>query len=173
MLLNMKWMEWNEMCWIVGCGSNIWSYSKPESVSPLIFASIWTYLKFTVLLFKSIDKNKAYTRFHLYFVLISSQWRSHHKLSRALRWTGMLLWRVNDFDEFIFSILYFIRPMLILRIVTNFSCVQMVHWHLKHARMVCYSMEREVYTIIAIIIGLLIVKHENSIVSIYPRCNIL
>lgn len=103
----MNGMEWNEMCWIVGCGSNIWSYSKPESVSPLIFASIRTYLKFTVLLFKSIDKNKTYTRFHLYFVLISSQWRSHHKLSRALRWTGMLLWRVNDFDEIFFNSLFY------------------------------------------------------------------
>ena len=63
------------------------------------------------------------------------------------------------------EIFNFNRLMLILTIVTNSSYVQMVHWHWKRARMVCYSMEREMYTIIVIIIGLLIVKHENLTVS--------
>lgn len=75
--------------------SNVGSCSKPELVSSLTFASIFKMelhsLKFTVLIKTQYE-----------FILVSSTfspWRCHHKLPRALRWTGKGLRRFGRFIE--------------------------------------------------------------------------
>lgn len=169
------WNDWNEMkcIWI---GSSIWNSLKPESISLLIFASIFKFkfiysLQFWLLNRPSKEK-KPQNDFKCLFLFFLAQGAAITSCpepygEQVSFYEDLIVLLESSKYNFILLISELLnRLMLIPTIVTNFSSVQMVHWHLKRAKMVCYSMEREVYTIIAIIIGLSIVEHENSIVSL-------